>query len=193
MTMKKLRLAIFASGNGSNAEAIIKHLLNSATVEVSRIYSNNKDAYVIVRGKKFNISTDIFNKIEFTSQEFSETLLNKKYDLIILAGFMWLVPPSIVASYKNKIINIHPALLPAYGGKGMYGDNVHQAVIENNENESGITIHYVNEYYDEGDIIFQTKCTVLNTDTPDSLAERIHKLEHQHYPKVIEKLCAEIL
>ena len=188
MIMKKLRLAIFASGNGSNAEAIIKHLLNSTTVEVSRIYSNNKDAYVIEIGKKFDISTDIFNKSEFLSQEFSESLLNKKYDLIILAGFMWLVPPSIIASYKNKIINIHPALLPAYGGKGMYGDNVHQAVIENKEIESGITIHYVNENYDEGDIIFQAKCPVSTTDTVTGIADKIHELEMKHFPEVVENL-----
>jgi len=191
--MKKLNLAIFASGNGSNAEAIIKHLLNSSTVEVSKIYSNNKDAYVIERGKKFDITTEVFNKTEFVSPGFSEELLSKNYDLIILAGFMWLVPVAIVSAYKNKIINIHPALLPSYGGKGMYGDNVHKAVIGNNEIESGITIHYVNENYDEGDIIFQAKCPVHSSDTVESLAERIHKLEHKHYPEIIKKLCADIL
>jgi phosphoribosylglycinamide formyltransferase-1 len=191
--MAKLKLAIFASGNGSNAEAIIRHLHSNPDVEVSRIYTNNKNAYVIERGKKFDISTTVFNKADFLSQEFSDELQSKNYDLIILAGFMWLVPQAIVSSYKNKIINIHPALLPAYGGKGMYGDNVHKAVIENQESKSGITIHYVNENYDEGDIISQAECLVLSTDTPDSLAQRIHKLEHRHYPEIIEKLCAEKL
>ena len=191
--MKKIRLAIFASGNGSNAEAIIKQLLKEPTIEVSRIYSNNRNAYVLERGKKFGISTSVFSKKEFIGHKFSENILSEKYDLIILAGFMWLVPPAIVSSYLNKIINIHPALLPAYGGKGMYGNNVHKAVLENKEIESGITIHYVNENYDEGDIILQAKCPVLSTDNPDSLAERIHKLEHQHYPEVVEKLCADIL
>lgn len=191
--MTKLKLAIFASGSGSNAEAIIKYLISNPVVEVSRIYTNNKDAYVIERGKKFNISTVVFNKSEFLSQEFRDALKSDNYDLIILAGFMWLVPPAIVSSYKNRIINIHPALLPAYGGKGMYGDNVHKAVVENQEVKSGITIHYVNENYDEGDIIFQAECPVLSKDTPNSLAARIHKLEHQHYPEVIAKLCAEKL
>lgn len=191
--MTKLKLAIFASGNGSNAEEIIKHLLTNTVIEVSRIYTNNKDAYVIERGEKFDVSSVIFNKSEFLSQEFTDKLQSENYDLIILAGFMWLVPPAIVSSYKNKIVNIHPALLPAYGGKGMYGDNVHKAVIANQENKSGITIHFVNENYDEGDIIFQAECPVLSSDTPNSLAERIHELEHRYYPEVIERLCAEKL
>ena len=191
--MTKLKLAIFASGNGSNAQAIIEHLLTNSAVEVSRIYTNNKDAYVIERGEKFDVSSVIFNKSRFLSEEFTDKLQSENYDLIILAGFMWLVPPAIVSSYKNKIVNIHPALLPAYGGKGMYGDNVHKAVIANQEKKSGITIHYVNENYDEGDIIFQAECPVLSTDTPNSLAERIHELEHRHYPEVIERLCVEKL
>ena len=191
--MTKLKLAIFASGNGSNAEEIIKHLLTNTAIEVSRIYTNNKDAYVIERGKKFDVSSVIFNKSEFLSEEFADKLQSENYGLIILAGFMWLVRPAIVSSYKNKIVNIHPALLPAYGGKGMYGDNVHKAVIANQEKKSGITIHYVNENYDEGDIIFQAECPVLSTDTPNSLAERIHELEHRHYPEVIERLCVEKL
>ena len=191
--MVTLKLAIFASGNGSNAQAIIEHLLTNSAVEVSKIYTNNKDAYVIERGNKFDVSSVVFNKSEFIGEEFTNALLSENYDLIILAGFMWLVPPAIVSSYKNKIVNIHPALLPAYGGKGMYGDNVHKAVIANKELKSGITIHYVNENYDEGDIIFQAECPVRSTDTSNSLAERIHKLEHKHYPEVIEKLCAEKL
>ena len=189
--MAKLKLAIFASGNGSNAQAIIEHLLTNSAVEVSKIYTNNKDAYVIERGNKFDVSSVVFNKSEFLSEEFTNALQSENYDLIILAGFMWLVTPAIVSSYNNKIVNIHPALLPAYGGKGMYGDNVHKAVIANKELKSGITIHYVNENYDEGDIIFQAECPVRSTDTSNSLAERIHKLEHKHYPEVIEKLCAE--
>ena len=191
--MATLKLAIFASGNGSNAQAIIEHLLTNSAVEVSKIYTNNKDAYVIERGNKFDVSSVVFNKSEFIGEEFTNALQSENYDLIILAGFMWLVPPAIVSSYKNKIVNIHPALLPAYGGKGMYGDNVHKAVIANKELKSGITIHYVNENYDEGDIIFQAECPVRSTDTSNSLAERIHKLEHKHYPEVIEKLCTEKL
>ena len=189
MKKDKCKLAIFASGSGTNAEAIIKHFIAHPEIEVSAIYSNNADAFVLERAKKYNIPTIIFSKAEFIEPNFIVRLIDGDYDLLILAGFMWLVPPAIVAAFNNKIINIHPALLPNYGGKGMYGDFVHQAVIENNEKESGISIHYVNEHYDEGDIIFQAKCEVASTDTANSLAEKIHLLEHQHYPVIIEKIC----
>lgn len=189
MKNDKCKLAIFASGSGTNAEAIIKHFSDHPDIEVSAIYSNNANAFVLERARKYNIPTIVFSKGEFIEPNFMVRLVDRDYDLLILAGFMWLVPPAIIAAFNNKIINIHPALLPNYGGRGMYGHFVHQAVIENKETETGITIHYVNEHYDEGDIIFQTKCEVLNIDTANSLAEKIHLLEHQHYPIIIEKIC----
>jgi phosphoribosylglycinamide formyltransferase-1 len=189
MKTNKCKLAIFASGSGSNAEAIIKHFIAHPAIEVSVIYSNNADAFVLERARKYNITSKVFTRSEFVEPNFKAQLIAGDYDLVILAGFMWLVPPAIVSALNNKIINIHPALLPKYGGKGMYGHFVHDAVVLNNETESGITIHYVNEQYDEGDIIFQAKCEVLAIDTADSLAEKIHLLEHQHYPAVIQKIC----
>jgi phosphoribosylglycinamide formyltransferase-1 len=189
MKTNKCKLAIFASGSGSNAEAIIKHFIAHPAIEVSVIYSNNADAFVLERARKYNITSKLFTRSEFVEPNFKAQLIAGDYDLVILAGFMWLVPPAIVSALNNKIINIHPALLPKYGGKGMYGHFVHDAVVLNNETESGITIHYVNKQYDEGDIIFQAKCEVLANDTADSLAEKIHLLEHQHYPAVIQKIC----
>ena len=185
------KLAIFASGSGSNAEAIMNYFSNHNSIVVAKVYSNNADAYVHERAKKFNVPSVVFNKQELRSDEFLNNLIEEGFDLIILAGFMWLVPAQIVSTFENRILNIHPALLPSYGGKGMYGHFVHEAVLENKEKESGITIHYVNEEYDEGDIIFQARCPVKESDTPDSLASRIHKLEHQHYPEVIENICLE--
>ena len=189
MKTKKCRLAIFASGGGTNAEAIIEYLAEHPNIEVSTIYTNNADAYVLQRAKNHNIPSVVFTKKEFLESAFKNQLVTENYDLIVLAGFMWLIPPAIVSAFNTKIINIHPALLPNYGGKGMYGHFVHEAVINNKEIESGITIHYVNEQYDEGSIILQAKCSVLATDSPDSLAEKIHILEHRHYPEVIEKIC----
>ncbi len=189
--MKKCRLAIFASGNGSNAEAIIKYFLHHQDVEVAGVFSNNRNAYVLQRAAKYGIPTTVFTRQEFTSAGFVTSMQQQGFDLLVLAGFMWLVPPALVRAFRNKIINIHPALLPDYGGKGMYGHFVHAAVIKNKEKKSGITIHYVNERYDEGDIIFQAECPVLPTDTPDSLAERIHVLEHRHYPEIIAKIWAK--
>lgn len=185
------KLAIFASGSGTNAEAIMNRFADHSSIEVSKVYSNNPDAFVLERAKKHNIPSVVFNKQELYSEEFKNSLVDEGFHLIVLAGFMWLVPSEIVGAFKNKIVNIHPALLPSYGGKGMYGHFVHIAVLNNQEKESGITIHYVNEKYDEGDIIFQAKCQVKETDDPDSLANRIHKLEHQYYPEVIEKICHE--
>ena len=185
------RIAIFASGNGSNAEAIINHLEDNDQVEVVAIYSNNPEAYVLERAKNHGIPAFVFNKAEFRSDVFLDQLIEASYDLIVLAGFMWLVPEKLVRAYPGHIINIHPALLPNYGGKGMYGHHVHEAVIKNRESESGITIHYVNENYDEGDIILQKSCEVKTDDTPDSLAQRIHELEHKFYPEVVEELCSK--
>jgi phosphoribosylglycinamide formyltransferase-1 len=187
--MKKL--AIFASGSGTNAQNIIEYFLNSKKINISLVLSNNKEAYVLERAKKFNITT-----LTFTANELKNTdvVLNKlkefQIDFIVLAGFMLMIPENILIKYYNKIINIHPALLPKFGGKGMFGIRVHKAVINAGEKESGITIHYVNKNYDEGEIIFQAKCIVENNDTPEYLAEKIHLLEYEHYPKEIEKIVS---
>ena len=187
--MNKIKVAIFASGNGSNAEAIIQHFKNHPKINVSGIYSNNPKAYVLERAANHGISSHVFSKKEFTSEAFCSNLKEEGYDLLVLAGFMWLIPPALVTAFNNKIVNIHPALLPSYGGKGMYGAFVHKAIIKNQEKESGITIHYVNERYDDGDIIFQAKCEVSASDTPESLAARVHLLEHKNYPLIIEEVC----
>jgi phosphoribosylglycinamide formyltransferase-1 len=182
-------IAIFASGSGTNAQNIIEYFKDNNNVVISRIYSNNKNAYVLERASAFNIATAVFNRNEFyKTNNILHMLLNDKTDLIVLAGFLWLVPQNILRHYPNKIINIHPALLPKYGGKGMYGMFVHEAVINSGDKESGISIHYVNEKYDEGEIIFQSKCRVEKTDTPEILASKIHQLEYEHFPEVIEQL-----
>ena len=182
-------IAIFASGSGTNAQNIIKYFANSIPVKVCRIYTNNKDAYVLQRAIKSSIPTFIFSRNDFlNTDKVLQQLQNDGTDLIVLAGFLWLIPNNILVCYTNRIINIHPALLPKYGGKGMYGKAVHKAVIEAGEKESGISIHFVNEKYDEGEIIFQAKCTIDNKDTPKSLAEKIHALEYEYFPQVIEKI-----
>ena len=190
--MIRKRIAIFASGNGSNAEAIISYLANTQDIEVVAIYSNNANAYVLERAKRHGISAMVFNKAKFKNEQYQNQLIEENFDLIVLAGFMWLIPEKLVNAYPKKIINIHPALLPKYGGKGMYGHFVHEAVLHNKESRSGITIHYVNDKYDDGDIILQASCEVNPDDTADSLAARIHLLEHEHYPQVIAKLCSEL-
>lgn len=185
-------IAIFASGSGSNAQNIIEYFSNSSLINVKLVAANNPNAYVIRRAKRLQVDTFVFNKVEFQNPDI---ILNKlrNYDThwIVLAGFLWLIPEYLVQAFPGKIINIHPALLPKYGGKGMYGMNVHRAVIDNNEKESGITIHYVNNEYDRGKIIHQSKAQILETDTAESLAEKIHKLEYEHFPKVIEQLVCE--
>jgi len=182
-------IAIFASGSGTNAQKIMEHFASSMEVKVSLVLVNNPEAGVIERAKKFDVPVVVFNRNQFSStDEVVNILQNHNIDLVVLAGFLWLVPQNMVDAFPNKIINIHPALLPNYGGKGMYGDKVHNAVIESGDKESGITIHYVNDKYDEGTIIAQFKCAISSTDTPDSLAVNIHKLEHKHFPVVIEKL-----
>jgi len=183
------RIVIFASGSGSNAENIITFFQNSQSASVVQILTNNPHAKVLDRAKKLNVSALSFNKVAYTkTNDIVNLLKNTNPDLIVLAGFLWKFPENILAEFPNKVINIHPALLPKYGGKGMYGMNVHNAVVNNNETETGITIHYVNENYDEGAIIFQAKCNVLKTDTPNDVAEKIHELEMEHFPRVIEKL-----
>lgn len=183
-----INIAIFASGSGSNAENIIKYFKDNKNIHVKLIVSNKSDAYVLERAKKLNIQSAIFNKTDFNeSEKVIETLKANNIDFIVLAGFLLKVPQNIIDAFPNKIINIHPALLPKFGGKGMYGDNVHKAIIQAKETESGITIHYINENYDEGNIIFQAKCEVLPTDTYQNVADKVHELEYQYFPKTIEK------
>jgi phosphoribosylglycinamide formyltransferase-1 len=186
-------IAIFASGSGTNAENIITYFSTRNTAKVALVLSNKRDSFVLERAAKHNIRSVFFDRKEFyVSGKVLRYLLLYKIDFIVLAGFLWLVPPGILELYENRVINIHPALLPRYGGKGMFGDSVHKAVIGNHEKESGISIHYVNEAYDQGDIIFQARCKVEASDTPESLAKRIHSLEYQYYPKVIEDLVEKL-
>ena len=183
------RIVIFASGSGSNAENLIEFFHNRETGSVIQVLTNNPHAKVLDRAKKLKVSALSFNKIAFTkTDDVLNILKSSQPDLIILAGFLWMFPKHILKEFPNRVINIHPALLPKYGGKGMYGMNVHEAVVTNNETETGITIHYVNEQYDEGAIIFQAKCAVLKTDSPQDVADKIHKLEMKHFPEVVEKI-----
>ena len=185
--MKKI--VVFASGSGSNAERIATYFSEKGSAQVSLILCNNLQAGVLERAKRLDIPSLVFNRQAFyKTNVVLDVLKTQQPELIVLAGFLWKVPENLITAYPNRILNIHPSLLPKYGGKGMYGDRVHQAVVANGETESGITIHYVNEHYDEGNIIFQAKTTVLPTDTPDTLAEKIHLLEYEHFPKIIEKL-----
>ncbi len=183
------KIVLFASGSGSNVENIANYIKGHEGIFISKVYCNNPDAYVIERCKKLDIECVVFNRTMFSKSDIVlNSLRSDQPDLIVLAGFLWLVPSSIITSFPNKIINIHPALLPSYGGKGMYGDNVHKAVVENKEKESGITIHYVNEKFDEGEIIYQAKCTVEATDTYRDVAAKVHALEYKHFPEVIVSL-----
>ena len=181
------RIAIFASGSGTNAQKIIEHFLTSKEVVVDSLWSNNENAYALIRAEKLGIETITFDSDEFyRSNEILDRLYDHRIDMIVLAGFLWLVPRNLTELFT--VVNIHPALLPKYGGKGMYGANVHKAVLASKDKESGITIHQVNQDYDKGKIIFQATCPIVSGDTPETLAARIHELEHQHYPRVIEEL-----
>ena len=183
------RIAIFASGSGSNAENIANYFSDCPTVDICLFLTNNSNAFVLERAKKLDIKSLVFDKDQFLkTDEILQFLQENNINLIVLAGFLLKIPENLIKSFPNKIINIHPALLPQYGGQGMYGENVHKAVVEANETESGITIHYVNENYDEGKIIFQAKCEVLATDTHENVAAKIHELEYEHFPKVISSL-----
>jgi len=184
--MKKI--AIFASGSGTNAENLITFFSDNNDVEITCVFCNKAGAGVFDRAKKLNTPTFLFSRDDFYySSVVKDLLLSQNVDYIILAGFLWLIPNVLITEYKNKIINIHPSLLPKYGGKGMYGMKVHSAVIENKEVESGITIHLVNEKYDDGEILFQAKCSINYGDTPDDLAAKIHDLEYEHFPKVVSE------
>ncbi len=186
--MNKIRLAIFASGTGSNALNIIEYFKNSSTVEIVFILSNKSDAPIVQSAINKGIPVKLF-----TNKEVEEAVLitefcsTQKIDFIILAGFLRKIPEQLIALYPNKIINIHPSLLPAYGGKGMYGSNVHKAVLQNNESISGITIHFVNSEFDKGEVIAQFTCQISESETLSSLQEKIHQLEHKNFPKIIEK------
>ncbi len=187
------KVVIFASGSGTNAEKVIEYLNKSVEKKVCAVFCNKENAGVIARSESLNVPVYVFNRTDFYDTGRVGELLEKEApDMIVLAGFLWLVPGEMIKKYKGRIINIHPALLPKYGGKGMYGMHVHKAVIENGEKESGISIHYVNENYDEGDIIFQATCRVDPDDTPESLAQKIHLLEHRHFPELISKLLDKI-
>lgn len=186
--MKKI--AVFASGNGSNFQRIVEYFENKDNIEISLLVVNKKDAFARERAKDLGIEHIYIGREEFyNSNILLDILKGKDINLIVLAGFLWLIPEYLIDNYT--IINIHPALLPKYGGKGMYGDKVHNAVIENKEKESGITIHYVNNKYDKGEVIFQAKCEILPFDDANSLAEKIHALEHEYFPQIIEKLISE--
>jgi len=186
---KMRKIAIFASGSGTNAENIIKYFSNRNTAKVALILTNKQEAYVLKRAAMHNVPSFFFDRTDFyASEKVMDQLQSHDIDFIVLAGFLWLVPSDIIQRYHNRIINIHPALLPKYGGKGMYGDKVHREVIANSEKESGISIHYVNQIYDKGDIIFQAKCEVVSGETTESLAAKVHELEYRHFPVIIEKL-----
>lgn len=188
MPYEQVQLAIFASGKGSNAEKIIQYFENHKDTHVKMIVASRPDAGVLHIASRCGIDSLVIEKKRFIeTNDYVEMLKNQGITHIVLAGFLWKVPQQLTAAYPNRIINIHPALLPSYGGKGMYGEKVHQAVIDAGDKQSGITIHYVDDHYDNGKIIFQEKIEVLPSDTPDSLAEKIHVLEHAHYPRVIKK------
>jgi phosphoribosylglycinamide formyltransferase-1 len=184
--MKKI--VLFASGNGTNAQEIIRYFHKSSFAIVADVFTNSPNAKVIDRAKKFNVDTLIFNKTELNEGYVLNEIIKINPDLIVLAGFLWKFPEDIIERFPNKIINIHPALLRNYGGKGMYGMNVHNAIFKNKEAETGITIHYVTPNYDEGAVIFQKKVAILDCKSPEEIAEKVHKLEHECFPEVIAEL-----
>ena len=184
--MKKL--AILASGSGSNAEKIMEHFQNSTKAKVALVASNKADAFVLERAKKFGVPSFTFTRKEMDAGVLLQKLQEEKIDWVILAGFLLKIPEDLIRAFPDHMVNIHPALLPKYGGKGMYGSLVHEAVKTAGDTETGITIHLVNEQYDEGKIIFQAATSVTHDDTPDTIAEKVHALEHRYYPEVIESL-----
>ena len=187
------RIAIFASGSGSNAENIANHFKGSETVEIALIVANNPEAYVIERARRLNIPCEVVTKADFMAADgIIEMMHSYNVDFIVLAGFLLLVPKKLIDAYPGRIVNIHPALLPKHGGKGMYGDRVHKAVVECGDTESGITIHLIDAEYDKGTTFFQAKCPVLPTDTPDDVATKVHALEYEHFPHVIAEIIEQL-
>lgn len=188
MQQKKYRLAVLASGSGTNAEQIFNHFKHHPLIEIKLLLSNNPQAYVLERAKKFAIPSAVFTRAEFREgTTVMQSLTEKNVTHLILAGFLWLIPGYLLQHFPHRIINIHPALLPKYGGKGMYGMNVHEAVKASGDFETGITIHEVNDQYDEGKVIFQASCPLEPGDTPELIAKKVHALEYEHYPRIIEK------
>jgi len=189
----KKRIAIFASGSGSNAQKIMEHFKRNSEAEVVLILTNNPQAYVLQRADNFEVPSHIFTRREFyETDEVIRLLKNLQVDLIVLAGFLWLVPVALLKSFPNRIINLHPALLPKYGGAGMYGDHVHKAILANKEEESGITIHFVNEQFDEGEIIHQSKFKIDKDDNLEMVKFKGQQLEHHHFPRVVEGLLKKM-
>ena len=187
---KKIQIAIFASGAGSNAQKIIDKFRDSSFIQIALIVCNKEGAGVLAIAEKENIPSLIISREQFFKGDaYLPVLKEHSIDIVVLAGFLWKVPVLLINAYPNKITNIHPALLPNYGGKGMFGHHVHEAVIAAKDKQSGITIHYVDELYDHGNIIFQATCDINETDTPSSLAGKIHGLEHLHYPRVVEEVA----
>jgi len=184
------RIAVFASGSGTNAERIFGFFKDHPSIEISLLLSNRPDAYALVRAEKAGIPARIFTREEFQSGAVLEILQSANITHLVLAGFLWLMPEAIVHAYAGRIINIHPALLPAFGGKGMYGMRVHEAVKASGALTTGITIHEVNEQYDEGNILLQAECPVTEADTPEAIAAKVHELEYRHYPSAIEQWIA---
>ena len=190
--MKK-RIAIFASGSGSNAQKIMEYFKKHQDAEVALVLTNNPEAYVLQRADNFEVPSHIFNRHEFyQTDQIVQLLKNLEIDIIVLAGFLWLIPQNLLHAFPNKIINLHPALLPKYGGKGMYGDNVHKAIMEAGDPESGITIHFVNENFDEGEIIHQSRFHIEKNDDLEMVKFKGQQLEHLHYPKIIEHILKKM-
>lgn len=190
--MKK-RIAIFASGSGSNAQKIMEHFKRNSEAEVVLVLTNNPQAYVLQRADNFEVPSHIFTRREFyETDDVIRLLKNLQVDLIVLAGFLWLVPVTLLKAFPNKIINLHPALLPKFGGKGMYGDHVHKAVLDAKEEESGITIHFANENFDEGEILHQSRFKIEPDDNLEMIKFKVQQLEHQHFPRVIESLLKKM-
>lgn len=190
--MKK-RIAIFASGSGSNAQKLMEHFKHSNEVEIVLVLTNNPDAYVLQRADNFEIPSHIFDRNEFyQTDNILDLLKNLEVDLIVLAGFLWLIPTNLLAEYPGRIINIHPAILPKHGGKGMYGDHVHRAVLAAGDQEGGITIHYVDENYDEGEYIYQAKYRIDKDDNLEMIKFKGQQLEHLHFPRVVESILKKI-
>jgi len=186
MTKTKYRIAVFASGSGTNAERLFHHFGQHEQIEIVLVLSNNAEAFVLERAKKAGIVSKVFNRDQLKDGEVLTWLQQAEVTHLVLAGFLWLIPSNLIKQFPEKIINIHPALLPKFGGKGMYGTKVHEAVKAAQERETGITIHLVNEHYDEGAVLFQAKIPVETNDTPEQIAEKVHQLEYQYYPSTVE-------
>ena len=186
------RLSIFVSGNGTNLQRIAEYFADNKDVEIANVVCNNPQAYSIERAKKLGIPLRMITKQDFKSEAFVEELQSLGIDLIVLAGFLWKVPEAFIKAFPKRIVNIHPALLPKYGGKGFYGEHVHEAVVAAKEAQSGITVHYVNELYDSGEIILQARVSLDENETPDSLAAKIHQLEQAYFPVAIEQVLKTI-